>query len=902
MKTNLLSNPIARAAFGLTVCASIAMACSARDRGPDGTTARVSQVSQAISSNPLVWPTTWTPIKQGSSVLTDPTGDAQGSRDVVGTDAAPAAFIASDADRIFFRMRLGSTPLKTTTSLNPFGWACEFDVDADHTNYEFIANVNGIIQNDAVLFSQNTTQGTIDSPSDKAELTLQTYSALVDNIQNSTVAHARVVDAGTDLGGTGGDFFIDWAIDVNDFPASFSPLTTPFRLVCGSSANAQNISSDPLSPSGATTLSALDSDPLICSATGCADACFVDTDCGSTLFCNTQTHTCTPKLANGVAIPTITGHTPDIAGTCTTAVGTSVCVSGVCDTADNLCGFANGDGTCDAANAGVVCRSGACGVDNKCAAPAGCTTDANCAATQFCDTSSSTCVAKLANGIAIPTIAGHTPDLNGTCTTDVGTSVCAAAVCDADNLCGFANGTGPCTAGNAATVCRSSTCSPNGGKCIPAGGCLVDADCASTEYCDNSVFACTPKVVNGAGIPSITGHDPALTGACTAAAGTAVCAAGVCDTDNLCGLASGTSGCTVGNGGTVCRSGVCSATGICQGPAACTADSDCASTQFCNTGTSTCVAKLGNGIDIPTIAGHTPALTGVCDAAVGTSVCTAGVCDTADNKCGFANGDGTCTAGTGGTVCRSGSCGGDSICGRQGGETCGSTTECRVGTCTGGTCQVPVACTNDAMCAATEFCNTATSTCVAKLGNGTAIPTIAGHTPDLNGVCSAAVGTAVCAAGVCDTTDNKCGFANGNGTCTAGTGGTVCRSGSCGSDGVCGRKGGETCTGATECRVGTCTAGVCPTATDGGAPDSGTTPDAGVKPSDAGTTPPPADAAAPRNDAGVAADASTPDEDGVLEGGGISCAQSPRSARGGDLAALCFGALGLASLRRRRRR
>src|SRR6185437_14900386 len=96
---------------------------------------------------------------------------------------------------------------------------------------------------------------------------------------------------------------------------------------------------------------------------------------------------------------------------------------------------------------------------------------------------------------------------------------------------------------------------------------------------------------------------------------------------------------------------------------------DCATTEFCNTVTSTCTTKLGNGVSIPTIAGHTPDLAGVCNAAVGTAVCASTVCDTTDNKCGFANGDGTCNAGNGATVCRSGSCGGDSICGRQGGET-----------------------------------------------------------------------------------------------------------------------------------------------------------------------------------------------------------------------------------------
>jgi len=35
-------------------------------------------------------------------------------------------------------------------------------------------------------------------------------------------------------------------------------------------------------------------------------------------------------------------------------------------------------------------------------------------------------------------------------------------------------------------------------------------------------------------------------------------------------------------------------------------------------------------------------------------VCQSGVCDTKDDKCGYANGDGPCLSSNGGTVCRSG--------------------------------------------------------------------------------------------------------------------------------------------------------------------------------------------------------------------------------------------------------
>ena len=50
---------------------------------------------------------------------------------------------------------------------------------------------------------------------------------------------------------------------------------------------------------------------------------------------------CTPKLANGTPVPNDPPHTgPTLNGTCTAAAGALVCASGVCDTDDNECGYA----------------------------------------------------------------------------------------------------------------------------------------------------------------------------------------------------------------------------------------------------------------------------------------------------------------------------------------------------------------------------------------------------------------------------------------------------------------------------------------------------------------------------------------------------------------------------------
>ena len=70
-------------------------------------------------------------------------------------------------------------------------------------------------------------------------------------------------------------------------------------------------------------------------------------------------------------------------------------MSGVCDTKDNECGYANGDGPCTAANGDVVCRSGTCSANGTCEPAGGCNVDADCtnASLPVCDTGTHQCLA-----------------------------------------------------------------------------------------------------------------------------------------------------------------------------------------------------------------------------------------------------------------------------------------------------------------------------------------------------------------------------------------------------------------------------------------------------------------------------------------------------------------------------
>ncbi|MFI5306163.1 MAG: hypothetical protein ACHQ53_02360 [Polyangiales bacterium] len=472
------------------------------------------------------------------------------------------------------------------------------------------------------------------------------------------------------------------------------------------------------------------------------------------------------------------------------------CTSAACDSTDHLCGYANGDGPCDGTTAGTVCRSATCSANGMCLAPGTCNVDADCGGATWCNISAHQCNQKIDNGGVMPTDVGHTsPTLDGTCTAPAGALVCVSAVCDtldarcgyansdgtcntgnasslcrsavcdlADTKCGYRNGDGPCTVVTGPTVCRSSVCSPNGSVCMPTGGCAVDADCGASEWCNSETFACKPKVANGTGIPTVAGHNPALSGTCTVDAAAAVCVSAVCDTnDGLCGYADGDGPCTLSNGATVCRSGTCSGTGTCLAANTCNVDADCnTATQYCDTGAKQCASKLPNGTLLPTVSGHTPTLDGVCSTVEAPVVCLGGVCATSDNKCGYVNGQGSCSSSNAGSVCRSSTCSDNAeVCIPSGG------------------------CAVDADCASTQWCNTEMFACVAKLANGSTVPTVTGHTPALSGTCSSGVGAAVCVSGVCDTKDQKCGYADGDGPCTSANGALVCRAGACSQASVC---------------------------------------------------------------------------------------------------------------------
>ena len=458
-----------------------------------------------------------------------------------------------------------------------------------------------------------------------------------------------------------------------------------------------------------------------CSASGVckvAARCAADDDCTTAQFCDTTAGvgdgTCTPKLDNGVAIPTVPNHTPTLTALCTTSsgsgsVGASVCSSGVCDPTDNKCGLPNG--TLPAGTSCTVstdptalteCRAGFCITATGSANVGRCEpcvddTTTKCASpTAACDTTTNQCVACTTTNTTACT--GTTPVCNTT------TQTCAA--CNGDNGSGTTLACG-------ATAPYCNTTPATGGSC--SSSCFVDTDCGTADWCDAG--ACTQKLVNGTPIPTVGNHTPALTGACSTAVAGAICVSGVCDaTGNTCGYNLGDGPCATS---TQCTTGACITSGAnatkCE---SCTDDSTCGgATPVCNTATGSCAQ---------------------CDA-TNTSVCTGTtpICNTSTDSCGACNGDYGSTA--------------TAACPKTS-PNCGAS-----GSCTS-------SCSMDSECGSNDWCDA--GTCAAKLANGTAIPTVGDHSPALVGACSATVATAVCQSGVCDTKTNDCGYALGDGPCT----------------------------------------------------------------------------------------------------------------------------------------
>ena len=220
----------------------------------------VSLIIIAAAATPRVeaWPSEWVAFVRNGSIVQDPNDDAQGSRNVVSDSTHAAAFYANDGTNLYFRIRLDDDPSGQGRqgAYQPYGWGFEIDANNSANDYEWLILLDGISKTESTTLQQNTVQGTLGDPSDRAEEVRKTYTPVTN--------YSRVVAADTSINGDQ-YYFLDFSIPYNDFISEtsivadgnrFTTLSdnSPIRFFGGSSSSANALTESGADLIGASTL------------------------------------------------------------------------------------------------------------------------------------------------------------------------------------------------------------------------------------------------------------------------------------------------------------------------------------------------------------------------------------------------------------------------------------------------------------------------------------------------------------------------------------------------------------------------------------------------------------------------------------------------------------------------
>ena len=533
---------------------------------------------------------------------------------------------------------------------------------------------------------------------------------------------------------------------------------------------------------------------------GKCKSCANDHDCTTpaATACDTSTNQCVQcTSANNSAC---TSSTPIcVQKTCAACTGDNGSGAvAACPTAANP--FCDATGACRACSSNAECTTGT-HQGSICDAATGacgtaCNNDADCAAGNWCNNPSGgsfggNCAPRVANGQPLPPV---TP-IGGTCTPANAQRICISGVCDVgDNLCGRPNSRVCVSAAQCrSAICENGICGKvNGESCTAVaqcrgGVCYADGQCGAIngQPCTDS-RACRGGTC--AAFSGLCGKDNGQP--CAAAV---ECRSAICFSDGKCGDPDG----QPCSGGDVCRSDVC-VHGVCA--AICGTNADCATGTVCKSGSCTPAPASGCTTNVQCGLGN---------------VCTNGVCVP-----GLPNAK-PCSVSA---QCASQICFGDGSCGKPTGHPCALATDCRSNVCDGtGTCVATCAQLSD--CPAKDVCQDSACTVRTPNGNKPGGANCTTGTQCLSGTCGAdgscgggpgdlCSSRLECRSGICDSTDGRCGLANGKGPCVAASTTSVCRSDVCDGDGKCGYANGDGPCGDDNakliCRDGaSCNAGKC---------------------------------------------------------------------------------------------
>ena len=318
------------------------------------------------------------------------------------------------------------------------------------------------------------------------------------------------------------------------------------------------------------------------------------------------------------------------------------------------------------------CNAATCGY-GECVSSSCCRADADCEGGSYCE--GTTCAARKENGAAC---SGANQCASGQCVDGVCCNSACDGACDACNVTGSVGTCAAVATGSAGSPsCSPYVCNGSSTRCPTA--CTADSQCIAGDYCNAG--ACVPRLLsNGATCSAANQCDSGncVDGVCCNSA-----CGGSCDACNVTGSVGTCAAVATGSAGSPsCSPYVCDGSST-SCATACTADSQCASGNFCSAGA--CVPTKANGAvcSAANQCGSGNCVDGVC---CNTS-CGGGACD----ACNLSGRQGTCspvsygeTCDNDGNVCTNDVCNGAGSCIHQplpgawcgSGMTCNSSGDC----------------------------------------------------------------------------------------------------------------------------------------------------------------------------------------------------------------------------------
>ncbi|MBX3233214.1 MAG: hypothetical protein KIT84_20695 [Labilithrix sp.] len=203
----------------------------------------------------------WIPIRRGGNVIGDLPNANADYRDIVGDATFPAAYVASDATFLYFRVRINGSPGTLGSLGNNRGYGCMIDVN-NNNFWDRLVTLDGNGTDAVKLWSNSTT-----TPA-PANASTDTADGSSTNFAANT--HARVSVADSTFS-SNADSFVDVAVPWANLRTGGVTAATALRFVCGvtvSATSANNLGADIFDGDASTTLSTSWSDAYTCNGGG----------------------------------------------------------------------------------------------------------------------------------------------------------------------------------------------------------------------------------------------------------------------------------------------------------------------------------------------------------------------------------------------------------------------------------------------------------------------------------------------------------------------------------------------------------------------------------------------------------------------------------------------------------